>query len=57
MNSLIDDESLLGLEPVDIAISTASYIFFAPKIRKIGQDVKSDVMSKFRDAIKTLRKG
>ena len=57
VNSLIDDESLLGLEPVDIAISTASYIFFAPKIRKIGQDVKSDVMSKFRDAIKTLRKG
>ena len=57
VNSLIDDESLLNLEPVDIAISTASYIFFAPKIRKIGQDVKSDVMSKFRDAIKTLRKG
>ncbi|MGA9843730.1 MAG: hypothetical protein WBQ25_15585 [Nitrososphaeraceae archaeon] len=57
VNSLIDDESLLGLEPIDIAISTASYIFFAPKIRKIGQDVKSDVMSKFRDAIKNLRKG
>jgi hypothetical protein len=57
VNSLIDDESLLGLEPIDIAINTASYIFFAPKIRKIGQDVKSDVMSKFRDAIKTLRKG
>src|SRR5215475_706079 len=57
VNSLIDDESLLGLEPVDIAISTASHIFFAPKVRKVGQDMKSDVMSKFRDAIKSLRKG
>lgn len=57
VNSLIDDESLLGLEPVDIAISNATHIFFAPKIRKVGQDVKGDVMSKFRDAIKSLRKG
>ena len=57
VSSLIDDESLLELESVDVAISTASYIFFTPKIRKIGQDVKSDVMSKFRDVIKRLRKG
>lgn len=57
VSSLIDDESLLELESVDVAISTASYIFFTPKIRKIGQDVKSDVMSKFRDAIKRLRRG
>ena len=57
VRSLIEDEPLLALEPIDIAISDASHIFFAPRIRKVGQDVKSDVTSKFRDAIGALRKG
>ena len=47
VSSLIEDEPLLALEPIDIAINDASYVFFAPRIRKIGQDVKSDVTSKF----------
>src|ERR1700730_2305403 len=42
VSSLIEDEPLLALEPVDVAVSEASYIFFAPKIRKVGQEVKSD---------------
>ncbi|MBV9668526.1 MAG: hypothetical protein JO327_10400, partial [Nitrososphaeraceae archaeon] len=57
VSSLIEDEPLLALEPIDIAIRDASYVFFAPRIRKVGQDVKSDVTSKFRDAIKMLKKG
>jgi hypothetical protein len=57
VRSLIEDEPLLALEPIDIAISDASYVFFAPRIRKVGQDVKSDVTSKFRDAIGALKKG
>jgi hypothetical protein len=57
VRSLIEDEPLLALEPIDIAISDASYIFFAPRVRKVGQDVKSDVTSKFRDAIGALKKG
>ena len=57
VSSLIEDEPLLALEPVDVAVSEASYIFFAPKIRKVGQEVKSDVTSKFRDATKAVRKG
>ena len=57
VSSLIEDEPLLALEPVDVAVSEASYIFFAPKIRKVGQEVKSDVTSKFRDATKAIRKG
>jgi hypothetical protein len=57
VSSLIEDEPLLALEPVDVAVSEASYIFFAPKIRKVGQEVKSDVVSKLRDATKALRKG
>jgi hypothetical protein len=57
VRSLIEDEPLLALEPIDIAISDASYVFFAPRVRKVGQDVKSDVTSKFRDAIGALKKG
>jgi hypothetical protein len=57
VSSLIEDEPLLALEPIDIAIRDASYVFFAPRIRKVGQDVKSDVTSKFRDAIRMLKKG
>ena len=57
VRSLIEDEPLLALEPIDVAIRDASYVFFAPRIRKVGQDVKSDVTSKFRDAIGALKKG
>lgn len=55
--SLVEDEPLLGLEPMDVAIGNASYVFFAPRIRKIGTDVKADVSSKFKDAVKALKKG
>ncbi len=57
VGSLVEDEPLLDLEPVDVAISNASYVYFAPKIRKVGPDVKSDVTTKFKDAIKALKKG
>src|SRR5215210_5091675 len=54
VSSLMEDEPLLDLQPIDIAISNASYVYFAPRIRKVGPDVKSDVMTKFKDAIKAL---
>lgn len=57
VSSLIEDEPLLALEPIDVATSEATYVFFAPRVRKIGQDVKSDVASKFKDAIKALKAG
>ena len=57
VSSLMEDEPLLDLQPIDIAISNASYVYFAPRIRKVGQDVKSDVMTKFKDAIKALKRG
>lgn len=56
VSSLVEDEPLLDLEPVDIAISNASYVYFAPKIRKVGADVKGDVTTKFKDAIKALKR-
>jgi hypothetical protein len=57
VSSLIEDEPLLALEPVDVAIGEASHIFFAPKIRKVGQEVKADVASKFKDAMRPMKKG
>lgn len=57
VSSLVEDEPLLGLEPMDVAIGGASYLFFAPRIRKIGTDVKADVAAKFKDAVKALKKG
>lgn len=57
VSSLMEDETLLGLEPMDVAVGSASYLFFAPRIRKIGTDVKADVAAKFKDAVKALKKG
>lgn len=57
VGSLVEDEPLLGLEPMDVAIGNASYLFFAPRVRKVGTDVKADVAAKFKDAVKALKKG
>lgn len=54
--SLKEDEPLLSMEPIDVAISKADYLFFAPRIRKTGQDIKTDIHSKFKDAINAMKK-
>jgi len=56
VTSLREDEPLLGMEPSNIAISKAKYLFFTPRIRKTGQDLKAEVDSKFKDAVKQLKK-
>ena len=55
--SLREDEPLLSMEPSNVAISKAKYLFFTPRIRKTGQDLKTEVNSKFKDAIGELKKG
>jgi hypothetical protein len=55
--SLKEDEPLLEMEPLNIAISKAKYLFFTPRIRKTGQDTKTEVHSKFKDATSQLKKG
>lgn len=55
--SLKEDEPLLEMEPIDIAISKAKFLFFTPRIRKTGQDTKTEVHSKFKDATSQLKKG
>ena len=55
--SLREDEPLLSMEPSNTAISKAKYLFFTPRIRKTGQDLKTEVNSKFKDAVSELKKG
>lgn len=57
VSSLKEDEPLLGMEPIDVAVSKAQYLFFAPRIRKTGQETKNEVHSKFKDATSSLKKG
>lgn len=57
VSSLKEDEPLLSMEPIDVAISQAKYLFFTPRIRKTGQDTKTEVHSKFKDATASLKKG
>lgn len=57
VSSLLEDEPLLALQPVDIALKTASYVFFSPKVRKTGQDVRADISSKLRDIARSITAG
>jgi hypothetical protein len=56
VSSLKEDEPLLAMEPIDVAISKAQYLFFTPRIRKTGQDIKTEIHSKFKDATASLKK-
>ncbi len=56
VSSLKEDEPLLAMVPIDVAISKTQYLFFAPRIRKTGQDTKTEIHSKFKDAISSLKK-
>ena len=56
VTSLKEDEPLLAMEPIDVAISKAQYLFFTPIIRKTGQDIKTEIHSKFKDATNSLKK-
>jgi len=57
VKSLKEDEPLLSMEPSKIAISKAEYLFFTPRIRKTGDDLKTEINSKFKDAIEELKEG
>ena len=51
------DEPLLSMKPMLVAISEADYLFFTPRIRNVGEDLKADINLKFKDAIAPLKKG
>ena len=52
-----DDEPLLSMIPIDIAISKAQILFFAPRLRKTGQEIRTELSSKFKDAVSNIKKG
>ena len=56
VSSIKEDEPLLSLIPTDVALSTAEYLFFAPRIRKTGQDIKTDINSKFKSITSKIKK-
>ena len=56
VNSLTEDEPLLTVQPIDIAIKNASYIFFSPRIRKTGTEVKNHISLKFQDVVRHIGK-
>ena len=56
ISSLREDEPLLSMTPIDIAISNSNYVFFAPLIRKTWHETKNEVRSKFKDAIESITK-
>ena len=55
--SLLEDEQLMKMEPVKVAISQARYLFFAPRIRRAGPEAKTEINSKFKDAATHLKEG
>ena len=57
VSSLKEDEPILSLIPTDIALSTAEYLFFGPRIRKTGSDIKTDITSKFKNTTSKIKNG
>ena len=39
VQAIKDDEPLLPMTPINLAVSKAQILFFAPRIRKTGQDL------------------
>jgi len=57
VQALKDDEPLLAMTSIDVAISKAQVLIFAPRLRKTGQDIKIEITSKFKDAVSNIKKG
>ena len=57
VQTLKDDEPLLSMIPIDVAISKAQFLFFVPILRKTGQDIKIEINSKFKEAVANIKKG
>ena len=57
VQALKDDEPLLAMTPIDVAVSKAHILFFVPRLRKTGQEIKIELNSKFKDATSHIKKG
>lgn len=54
--SIMEDEPLLAMKPMAMAISDAQYLFFAPVVRKSLPDIKTEINSKFKEVVAGLKK-
>ena len=52
--SLLEDEPLMKVEPLKVAVAQAKYLFFAPRIRRAGAEAKIEINAKFKDATSNL---
>jgi hypothetical protein len=52
----LKEDALVSMESIEAAVSKAKYLFFAPTIRKTGQDIKTEINSKFKDSLSSLKK-
>lgn len=57
ITALLDDEPLLNTKSASAVIDETDYLFFAPCIRRMGKEARTEVNSKFQDAISELREG
>lgn len=56
VSNLLEGEALVSLIPMESAINKADYILFTPKIRKTGQEAKTEISTRFRDISKNISK-
>ncbi len=55
--AITEDEPILPTAPVNETIADADYLFFGPQMRKSGQDTRTELSSKFKDAASAMGKG
>ena len=57
ISTLKEDEPIMLIERLQIAVSKANYLFFAPRIRSNEHNIKSNMQSLFKDAIEYISEG
>ncbi len=57
ISTLKEDEPIMLMERLPVAISKADYLFFTPRIRPNEHNIKANIQSLFKDAIEYVREG
>ncbi|MGD0637150.1 MAG: hypothetical protein ABSA72_03820 [Nitrososphaerales archaeon] len=57
LQELVGGESLMGLKPVSQVLTEARIVFFAPKLRKTGDESIIEANAKLREVAKNVTKG
>lgn len=54
ISALEEDEPIMSLEPIHVAVSKADYLFFTPRIRSDAHNTKANMQALFKDAIEYI---